>query len=521
MAYNRLFVIFALAHFLICSFLLLKIFNNRTPTNSPIDYGVDEIRLKNDDIDEIRPIDDNIDEIHPSLFDDTNESRKPNMVEVNKGKREITRKPKMKGNLTFKIVSPKISKVIKLLPTTPTKNANRTGFTRTPIIPDEDAFEQWMSYAIEYCHGYIISYANLFFELSLVVINPRFSHGNKGGENIESVLNQSEEREYLTLENGYFQIPCLNCTEISKDTYGKDDPKARWVNVIQCSNNTNGISLTRFYDFAIALTRFEYANFYHTMTDWFNTFLMAKLFKRMTRNLTILLIDAHPKGILDETWKTLFGTIIQTSSLSKPLTAKKLIWSINGYDSLLNQHHLSFIPYIEQFRKFFLKSHWIDDSHKLNCDRINILVILRHDYIAHPRNPKGKVARKLKNENEILINLSSFFPSVDVKGVQIDSYQMNKQLEMISKTDILIGVHGAGLSHTLFLPKHAGIIELYPLKVSLRKENFKSFARWRKLTYMCWKNLEVENEENDFTYVPPNDLTDLVAKMLKTLRSKC
>ncbi|XP_063435523.1 uncharacterized protein LOC134716453 [Mytilus trossulus] len=499
MVYNRLFAIFALAHFLICSFLLLNIFNNKTPTNSPIDYGIDEIP--------------------PGLFDDTNDSSKevqPNMTKVNKRKGEITRKTKMKGNLTFKIVSPKISKVIKLLPTTQIKKDTK----RTLIRQDEDDLEQWMSYAIKYCHGYIISYANLFFELSLVVINPRFSHGNKGGEKIESVLNQSEEREYLSLEKGYFQIPCLNCTEISKDTFGKDDPKSRWVNVIQCSNNTNDISLTRCYDFAIALTRFEYANFYHTMTDWFNTFLMAKLFKRTKRNLTILWIDAHPKGMLDTTWKTLFGTIIQTSSLSKPLTAMKLIWGINGYDSLLNQHHLSFIPYIEEFRKFFLKSHGLDVSHKLNCDRVNILVILRHDYIAHPRNPKGKIARKMKNENEILTSLSSLFPSVDVKGVQIDSYSMNKQLELVSKTDILIGVHGAGLSHTLFLPKHAGIIELYPFKVSLRKENFKAFARWRKLTYMSWKNLKEENEDNDVTYVPPNDLTDLVAKMLKKLRSK-
>ena len=78
-----------------------------------------------------------------------------------------------------------------------------------------------------------------------------------------------------------------------------------------------------------------------------------------------------------------------------------------------------------------------------------------------------------------------------------------------------------GLSHTLFLPKHAGIIELYLLKVSLRNEHFKAFARWRKLTYMFWKNLKIENEDDSCTYVPSNDLTHLVAKMMEKLRSKC
>ncbi|CAC5383371.1 unnamed protein product [Mytilus coruscus] len=221
MASNRYFVIFALAHFLICSFLLLNKFNNKTPTNSPIDYGIEEI--------------------HPDVFDDTHESSKevqPNMVEMNKGKGEVTRKPQMKGNLTFKKVYPKISKVIKRLPTTSVRNDTKTGPTRTQIRPDKDVLEQWISDAIEYCHGYIISYAHLFFELSMIVINPGFSHGNKGGENIEVVLKQSEEREYLRLEKGYFQIPCLNCTEISNDTYRKHDPKARWVNVMQCFYDT-------------------------------------------------------------------------------------------------------------------------------------------------------------------------------------------------------------------------------------------------------------------------------------------
>ena len=36
-----------------------------------------------------------------------------------------------------------------------------------------------------------------------------------------------------------------------------------------------------------------------------------------------------------------------------------------------------------------------------------------------------------------------------------------KQLEVIRSTDILIGMHGAGLTHLLFLPAWAAVFELY------------------------------------------------------------
>lgn len=37
------------------------------------------------------------------------------------------------------------------------------------------------------------------------------------------------------------------------------------------------------------------------------------------------------------------------------------------------------------------------------------------------------------------------------------------QLQVIQQTDILIGMHGAGLTHLLFLPDWAAVFELYTL----------------------------------------------------------
>ena len=39
----------------------------------------------------------------------------------------------------------------------------------------------------------------------------------------------------------------------------------------------------------------------------------------------------------------------------------------------------------------FHNSLQVDNHHELNCDKLSILFIWRRDYLAHPRNPSGKI----------------------------------------------------------------------------------------------------------------------------------
>lgn len=47
-----------------------------------------------------------------------------------------------------------------------------------------------------------------------------------------------------------------------------------------------------------------------------------------------------------------------------------------------------------------------------------------------------------------------------------------EQLKIVQNTDILIGMHGAGLTHMLFLPAWAAVFEVY---VFLYRTSYKSF----------------------------------------------
>ena len=79
---------------------------------------------------------------------------------------------------------------------------------------------------------------------------------------------------------------------------------------------------------------------------------------------------------------------------------------------------------------------------------------------------------------------------------------------MIDDTDVLVGMHGAGLSHVLFLPLHAAMIELVPSYYGGDNDHFANLAVWRKIVYRKWINLDRRNEMYDYQTSVPVEIMD-------------
>ncbi|KOC65578.1 EGF domain-specific O-linked N-acetylglucosamine transferase [Habropoda laboriosa] len=60
-----------------------------------------------------------------------------------------------------------------------------------------------------------------------------------------------------------------------------------------------------------------------------------------------------------------------------------------------------------------------------------------------------------------------------------------KQLEITRNSDILIGIHGAGLTHLMFLPDWAAVFEIYNCE---DPGCYKDLARLRGVKYFTWEN---------------------------------
>ena len=61
----------------------------------------------------------------------------------------------------------------------------------------------------------------------------------------------------------------------------------------------------------------------------------------------------------------------------------------------------------------------------------------------------------------------------------------DKQLKIIRTTDILIGIHGAGLTHMLFLPDWAAVFELYDCE---DPSCYKDLAHLKGVKHISWTN---------------------------------
>ncbi|KAH0591774.1 hypothetical protein MHUMG1_10473 [Metarhizium humberi] len=71
--------------------------------------------------------------------------------------------------------------------------------------------------------------------------------------------------------------------------------------------------------------------------------------------------------------------------------------------------------------------------------------------------------------------LKTSIPQLDLEVVDFEHISFAQQLRIIRETDLLIGIHGAGLTHTMFLPPGSAVVEILPGNVE--KRGFQNFAQ--------------------------------------------
>ncbi|XP_066593339.1 EGF domain-specific O-linked N-acetylglucosamine transferase isoform X2 [Prorops nasuta] len=95
--------------------------------------------------------------------------------------------------------------------------------------------------------------------------------------------------------------------------------------------------------------------------------------------------------------------------------------------------------------------------------------------------------RRILNEDE-LVNALSQDPEYQVRKVVYNKkIPFKKQLKITRNTDIFIGIHGAGLTHLMFLPDWAVVFEIYNCE---DPGCYKDLARLRGVKYFTWEDTE-------------------------------
>ena len=123
-----------------------------------------------------------------------------------------------------------------------------------------------------------------------------------------------------------------------------------------------------------------------------------------------------------------------------------------------------------------------------------------------------KGIRRITNIDEVKKKITLEQSSkYDIRFVQWENHTIKEQLEIANQTDIMVGVHGAGLTWSIFMESHSRLIEIYP-----GNSNTDNYIRWcniAKIKYhrLCGTIVEgsVQNFRNSNLLLTRKNLNDL------------
>ena len=323
----------------------------------------------------------------------------------------------------------------------------------------------------------------------------------KGGEPIQSVMGRDERDEFPTYRPGAFitktkpSKPKINQKENDREGLHYLEPLLMALKYPTKKNPTVDFSCTEtWHGTTLFVTRYEYANLYHTMTDWWNAYFSSGLNDATNdgvKDLRVVFLDGHAQGNLDPIWGKLFGQNQDVQYISQlpsgGVCCDNAILIPPGYSSALFPQYFKPrcpIPAMaNEFVSHVLTSYNLQDVKR---EVGNILIIDRQPYTAHPRSHPSQTQRVLDNMKQLKQQLAKRrLPKVtSIEVVQLEKLPFEEQVRKIRQAHVLIGNHGAGLTHVMFLQPRSHVIELTQ---EFTLDFFEYMTEWRpgvEHTYM-------------------------------------
>ncbi|XP_061474656.1 EGF domain-specific O-linked N-acetylglucosamine transferase isoform X2 [Rhineura floridana] len=225
-------------------------------------------------------------------------------------------------------------------------------------------------------------------------------------------------------------------------------------------------------------------NMYHHFCDFVNLYITQHVINSFSTDINIVMWDTSAYGygdLFSETWKafTDYDIIHLKSYDSKRVCFKEAVFTLlprMRYGLFYNTPLISSCHGTGLFRAF--SQHVL---HRLNVTqegpkdgKIRVTILAR-----------STEYRKILNQNELanaLKTLSLF--DIRIVNYKYKELKFKEQLKITYNSDIFIGMHGAGLTHLLFLPDWAVIFELYNCE---DERCYLDLARLRGVHYITWQ----------------------------------
>ena len=132
---------------------------------------------------------------------------------------------------------------------------------------------------------------------------------------------------------------------------------------------------------------------------------------------------------------------------------------------------------------------------------INVLFSIRRK---KPFTRPGQIiGRVIKNQDELLESLSTI-PGIKFDAVEFFELEYKEQIGLFRETDVMVGMHGAGLTNLIYTAMDGCLIELIPFTWQAPEYFELTTSTGRR--YLRWRNSIRENHIED-------DCSELSTKM--------
>ena len=283
----------------------------------------------------------------------------------------------------------------------------------------------------------------------------------------------------------------------------------------------------------LLVARESYANFYHAVQLWWNAYFTliagsstTTMDPTTTTDVHLIFLDAHPQTPLDDVWSRIFAPVTylqrdyhfqpQTGHNNNNDTNNKTMLCLeqvrlippgtNAPFAVAGKHATQFIHHCPNHTMTHQFVHHVLERY--NVTKVQqipgrVVVIDRLPYLAHPRSNPQTIDRSIPHLANVTRHVletafassssSSSSTRLSLEIVALETLSMQDQLRLIRQAQVLVGNHGAGLTHTLFLQPHSHVLEL-----SCRRLFFQRLAEWNpNVTHSCLKPLVFHSKHNN------------------------
>jgi hypothetical protein len=121
--------------------------------------------------------------------------------------------------------------------------------------------------------------------------------------------------------------------------------------------------------------------------------------------------------------------------------------------------------------------------------------------------------RQILNQDLVIQKLKLF--KIQLIVLKFASLSMKEQIQWIDSMDIVISMHGAALSHILFMRPKTCVIELFPYV--FKKYIFQNLAEIMGVLYLSWQNNRVSQTRTRFDLIQAKKFTNMTRQRIQRL----